>query len=65
MIALVDGFPAGLKVDSEKINRDLKLRQGGYGRGKRQQLETDQVEFLSGTWQETTLGSPISMQVIN
>lgn len=65
MLAMVDGFPAGLKVDSEKINRDLRLRQGGYGRGKRQELETDQVEFLTGTWQETTLGSPIAMQVIN
>lgn len=65
MLALVDGFPAGLKIDSGKIDADLRLRQGGYGRGKRQQLETDQVEFLAGTWQETTLGSPIAMQVIN
>lgn len=65
MLAMVDGFPAGLEVDEEKINRDLKLRQGGYGRGKRQQLETDRVEFLAGTWQGTTLGSPIAMQVIN
>ena len=43
MLAMVDGFPAGLEVDPEKINRDLKLRQGGYGRGKRQELETDKV----------------------
>jgi chorismate synthase len=65
MLAMVDGFPAGVKVNDDQINFDLKLRQGGYGRGKRQQLETDQVEFLSGTWQGTTLGSPIAMQVIN
>lgn len=65
MLAMVDGFPAGLEVDPEKINRDLKLRQGGYGRGKRQELETDKVEFLTGTWKGTTLGSPIAMQVIN
>ena len=65
MLAMVDGFPAGLKVDPEKINKDLKLRQGGYGRGKRQELETDQVEFLTGTWKQETLGSPIAMQVIN
>ena len=65
MLAMVDGFPAGLEVDEEKINRDLKLRQGGYGRGKRQELETDKVEFLTGTWKNTTLGSPIAMQVIN
>ena len=65
MLAMVDGFPSGVKVNDDQINFDLKLRQGGYGRGKRQQLETDQVEFLSGTWQGTTLGSPIAMQVIN
>lgn len=65
MLAMVDGFPAGLKVDAEKINKDLKLRQGGYGRGKRQELETDKVEFLTGTWKDETLGSPIAMQVIN
>ena len=65
MLALVDGFPAGLKIDEDRINEQLKRRQGGYGRGKRQQLETDKVEFLSGTWQGVTLGSPICMQVIN
>ncbi len=65
MLAVVDGFPAGFKVDPAKINEELKRRQGGYGRGGRQKLETDEVEFLSGTWQNETLGSPIAMQVIN
>lgn len=65
MLAMVDGFPAGLTVNAEAINKDLKLRQGGYGRGKRQDLETDKVEFLTGTWKDSTLGSPIAMQVIN
>lgn len=65
MIALVDGFPAGMTIDHDQLNEQLKRRQGGYGRGKRQQLETDQVEFLSGTWKNVTLGSPICMQVIN
>ena len=65
MIALVDGFPAGLTIDEDRINEQLKRRQGGYGRGKRQQLETDKAEFLSGTWKGVTLGSPICMQVIN
>ncbi len=65
MIALIDGFPSGLEIDEEKINVELARRQGGYGRGKRQQIETDRVEFLSGTWKQTTLGSPIAMQVIN
>lgn len=65
MVALLDGFPAGLSVDHEWINSELRRRQGGYGRGGRQKLESDTVEFLSGTWQGVTLGSPICMQVAN
>ena len=65
MIALIDGFPAGLKVDEPFINRELQLRQGGYGRGGRQKLEQDTVDVLTGVWQSTTLGSPITLQVIN
>ena len=65
MVALIDGFPAGLKVDKPKIDYELRRRQGGYGRGKRQQLETDEVDILTGIWQNETLGSPIAMQVIN
>ena len=65
MLATIDGFPAGLTIDESGINRELERRQGGYGRGGRQKLETDRVEFLSGTWQQTTLGSPLCLQVIN
>lgn len=65
LLALIDGFPAGLKIDTEAVNRDLKLRQGGYGRGGRQKLETDQVDLLTGVWQGTTLGSPVTLGVVN
>ena len=65
LLALVDGFPAGLSIDTDAIDHDLRLRQGGYGRGGRQKLETDRVEILTGVWQGTTLGSPIALQVIN
>ena len=65
MVALVDGFPAGLQIDKAKIDYELRRRQGGYGRGKRQQIETDEVELLSGVWKNETLGSPIAMQVVN
>jgi chorismate synthase len=65
LLAVVDGFPAGLKVDTTQINRELERRQGGYGRGGRQKLETDSVEILSGTWQDATLGSPITLAVAN
>ncbi len=65
LLALVDGFPAGLSVDEGAINQELIRRQGGYGRGKRQQLEVDNVDVLSGVWQGVTIGSPIALQVIN
>lgn len=65
LIALIDGFPAGLKIQSEVINRELWRRQGGYGRGGRQRIEADQVEFLTGIWHDETLGSPLALQVVN
>lgn len=65
LLALVDGFPAGLTVETESIDFELKRRQGGYGRGGRQRIETDRVEFLTGIWKNVTLGSPIALQVIN
>jgi len=65
LLALIDGFPAGMEIDTAMINRDLKLRQGGYGRGGRQKLETDEVDVLTGIWQGKSIGSPIALQVIN
>ncbi|MCK4684270.1 MAG: chorismate synthase [Pirellulales bacterium] len=65
LIALVDGFPAGLSIDNDAINSELQRRQGGYGRGGRQRIETDTVTFLSGLWKGKTLGSPLTLQVIN
>jgi chorismate synthase len=51
LLALVDGFPAGVEIRSEAIDRELRRRQGGYGRGGRQRIETDAVDILSGVWQ--------------
>lgn len=65
LLALVDGFPAGLTIHTAAIDAELQRRQGGYGRGGRQKLEVDTVEFLSGLWQGKTLGSPLTLQVIN
>jgi len=65
MLAIVDGFPAAMTIDTDLIDVELRRRQGGYGRGGRQRIETDRVEILSGTWQGATLGSPIALQVIN
>ena len=65
LLALVDGFPAGLAIDTTPIDVELRRRQGGYGRGGRQRIETDTVEILTGVWHNTTLGSPIALQVVN
>ncbi len=65
MVALIDGFPAGLSVDTDRIDAQLRRRQGGYGRCGRQKIETDQVEIISGMWQGATIGSPICLQVVN
>jgi chorismate synthase len=65
LVALVDGFPAGLTVDKAAIDAELVRRQGGYGRGGRQRIETDAVTFLSGLWRGITLGSPLALEVIN
>ena len=48
MLAILDGFPAGLEIDTDAIDVELRRRQGGYGRGGRQKLETDSVEILTG-----------------
>lgn len=65
LMALVDGFPAGIEIHTEPIDAELRRRQGGYGRGGRQRIETDHVEILSGVWHNTTLGSPIALWVVN
>jgi chorismate synthase len=52
-------------VETDSINIELRRRQGGYGRGGRQRIETDTVDILTGIWRDTTLGSPIALQVVN
>jgi chorismate synthase len=65
MLAVIDGFPAGVELQTEPIDVELRRRQGGYGRGGRQRIETDAVEFLTGVWRNVTLGSPLALQVVN
>lgn len=62
---LVEGLPAGLSVEPELINAELRRRQGGYGRGPRMAMEHDTVEFLSGVRKGRTIGSPLLMQIRN
>jgi chorismate synthase len=65
ILALVDGFPAGVDIQTDQLDAELRRRQGGYGRGGRQRIESDRVEILSGTWRGTTLGSPIALWIAN
>jgi len=65
LLALVDGFPAGVTIDTDAIDYELKRRQGGYGRGGRQRIETDKVDVRTGVWKGVTLGGPIGLEVIN
>ncbi len=65
LIALVEGIPAGVTLDVERINRELVRRQGGYGRGGRQEIESDRVNILSGIRKNVTIGSPIAVQITN
>jgi hypothetical protein len=65
LLALVDGFPAGLRIEQSILDEELRRRQGGYGRGGRQRIETDTAEILSGVWKNETIGSPIALQIVN
>ena len=66
LVAVVEGVPAGLRLDSAAdIDPDLKRRQGGYGRGRRMQIESDRAEIISGLRLGVTLGSPVSMVIWN
>jgi chorismate synthase len=62
---LVEGLPAGLKIDTELINSELRRRQGGYGRGGRMRMEKDEVTILSGVRRGVAIGSPLVLQLAN
>jgi chorismate synthase len=65
LVAILSGLPAGLLLDREAIDADLRRRQQGYGRSPRQQIETDEVEVLAGLRQGRTLGTPLALVVRN
>jgi chorismate synthase len=65
LVAIVTGLPAGLLLERDAINRDLWRRQQGYGRSPRQQLESDEVDVVSGLRHGRTLGTPLTLLVRN
>ncbi len=65
LLAILDGMPAGLKLDISRINQELKRRQQGFGRGRRMQIEKDTAAVIAGLKSGITLGSPIAILVEN
>jgi len=65
LLAILEGMPAGLKLDLAQINRELKRRQSGFGRGERMQIEKDKAIILSGLKSGKTLASPIALLIEN
>lgn len=65
LLGILEGLPAGLPLSAEQIDRDLRRRQQGYGRGGRMKIERDRVEILAGVRFGRTLGSPLALQVAN
>jgi chorismate synthase len=65
LVAIIEGMPAGVKIDLDKLNRELWRRQQGYGRGGRMKIESDKAEILTGVRHGKTLGSPITLVIEN
>src|SRR6476619_6726581 len=65
LVVILEGLPAGLAIDVDAITRDLRRRQGGYGRGRRMAIESDRAEIVSGVRAGQTLGGPVAMLIEN
>jgi chorismate synthase len=65
LIAIVEGLPADVPIDLNRINVEMRRRQGGFGRGGRQKIEQDEAKFLSGLRNGRTIGSPVAIEVAN
>jgi len=65
LTAIVDGLPAGIPIDPTAIDHELSRRQGGYGRGKRMQIERDHAEMLTGLINGKTTGAPVALRIQN
>jgi len=65
LVGIIDGIPAGLRLDVDAIDRRLAERQGGHGRGARMKIEQDRVEFAAGLRGSVTLGSPLAVLIRN
>lgn len=65
LVMTLDGMPAGLQIDIDALNAQLRRRQGGYGRGRRMEIESDRAEILAGVRHGITTGAPIALLIRN
>jgi chorismate synthase len=65
LVTILEGVPAGLVIDFDRITQDLRRRQGGYGRGQRMAIESDRAEVMSGVRRGRTTGAPIALLIAN
>ena len=65
LVGILEGLPAGLRVSTREVDRDLRRRQHGYGSGRRMLIESDRVQWLAGLRYGRTLGSPLGFVVEN
>ena len=65
LLTLVEGMPAGVPVDLDRIDAELRRRQGGFGRSGRQKIEVDQALFKAGVRRGRTIGSPLAVELLN
>jgi len=65
LMLIIDGIPAGIKINRKLIDDKLARRQGGYGRGGRMKIETDKIDIFSGIRQGKTIGSPVGLLIKN
>lgn len=65
LTVIIEGLPANVKIDIDQINQEMFKRQGGYGRGRRMQIEKDNIAIVSGVRHGYTLGSPVTVVIKN
>jgi chorismate synthase len=65
LVGVLEGLPAGMRVSTQGVNRDLRRRQHGYGSGRRMQIERDRVRWIAGIRYGRTLGSPVGFEIDN
>ena len=65
LVGILEGLPAGIPVDLERVDAELKRRMAGYGRGKRMKIESDTARFVGGIRHGETLGGPIGWLIEN